>query len=287
MKNKKNIATFIGLLLLVILVLLGGIINTGEKLSSIGSIFGYIYYALIVGLIYMFIAKPLLDILFTKPISGEKPLDFRNMMPEEILAYIKSAKLTMEQRIEIENSNDIAGVLICIEEQKKLEVTSIIKTAAKQNFVITAISQNGTYDILSSLAINLKMINQIVKHYGYRPNNLQLIKLYISVLTSSLIITAVDDFLDGVDFNDVLGPLAIPAAGLVGKSVLNGGMNAYTCLRVGYTTVKYIEYGEDLFKADQSNIKPEVRKIARIEIISVVGAGVGEVKNRVAGMFNH
>lgn len=279
---KKSISIIVGVVIFISLIAIGNIIIIGDRLTALHSYVGYLYYLLVAGLFLLFIIKPLLSIALSKPISGGVNRNFEDMRPEELIAYMKSAKLSKEQKLEIEGSSDIATSLNRIKEQKSQEVNSIIKSSAKQNFIITAISQNGTYDILSSIAINFKMINGIVKEYGYRPSNLQLVKLYISVLSSSIIITAVDEILDQADFTEIIGSVGVPLLGVLSKSVLNGGMNGYICLRVGYTTVKYLELGASQFRADQHSVRSQVLKAARHEIVSVVGAGISQVNERLA-----
>lgn len=69
-------------------------------------------------------------------------------------------------------------------------------------FVITAVSQNGRMDSLAVIGINHRLISDIVKASGFRPTKPQIIKLYIKVLTTSLITYITSTVLtDAMDFD--------------------------------------------------------------------------------------
>ena len=207
-----------------------------------------------------------------------------------------------------------------IEGSKELNVLGInsrIKEWAKTVFVITAVSQNGKMDSLAVIGINLRLISDIVKASGFRHTKPQIIKLYIKVLTTSLItyITstvltdamdfdptdAVDDIsnisdnsvdVDGFDLGTSLVTTLrkLPLAGVLLESAIEGTVNALMTLRIGYVIKAYIMQGPNALSDIQAKRKVKRQAIkdsfkAFPSVIANTGAMVGNNVVKVLTFF--
>lgn len=207
-----------------------------------------------------------------------------------------------------------------IEGSKELNVLGInsrIKEWAKTVFVITAVSQNGKMDSLAVIGINLRLISDIVKASGFRPTKPQIIKLYIKVLTTSLITYITSTVLtDAMDFDptDAVDDISnisdnsvdvdgfhlgtslvttlrkLPLAGVLLESAIEGTVNALMTLRIGYVTKAYIMQGPTALSGIQVKRKVKRQAIkdsfkAFPSVIANTGAMVGNNVVKVLTFF--
>ncbi len=292
-QNKKNglwISGIIGLLVLVALIVIGNVISIGDKIASVHPMLSYLFYGAVSLLFIWLVMLPVLRVVLTPPLKGISKQEISHYTPSQVTEYIKdlkkSIKLSREEDRELRLGNDRKKTIEKILNNRYEEMEKVVKKAAVSNFVITAISQNGSLDFISSMVINFKMINKIVKKLGKRPSYSQLIKLYISVISASLVITAIDDIIDDVDFNELLGSLggiAGKALNVVIPSATNGLMNAFVTLRVGYATIKYLEVGNGKF--DPKETRRFAIKAARKQLLAVGKEGIAEATKKAGKML--
>lgn len=292
-QNKKNgllISVIIGLLVLVALIVIGNVISIGDKIANVHPILSYLFYGVLGILFIWLIVLPVVRVILTPPLKGIGKREINHYTPSELTEYIKNIKsgikLTREESRELNLGNDRKKTIEKILNSRYEEMETVVKKSAVSSFVITAILQNGSLDFISSMVINFKMINEIVKKLGKRPSYSQLIKLYVSVISASLVITAIDDIVDNVDFSELLGSLsgvAGKALNIIIPSATNGLMNAFVTLRVGYATIKYLEVGNENF--DQKETRRFAIKSARRQLLGVGKEGVAEVTKRAGKML--
>lgn len=285
MKTKHFLGVVIGLLLILFLIVVGNIITIGDKLSSVSPIFEWVFYIIIGTFVIIFILIPIVRVILTPEIEGQSSQIVADITPEELSSYIKRLKLSKEQQRNLAICNDRRSELLKILGEKKSEMDSVVKKSAITTFVITAISQNGSLDLISAIGLNFRMINSLIKLSGYRPSYLQITKLYLSVFSASIVITSVDDILDDVDFGEMLGGFGIIVSNVITRSATNGAMNAFVCLRIGYATMKYLEIGSKKFEKEKSILRKEIRKKARQNLYDVSKEGIKEGKNKLASIF--
>jgi hypothetical protein len=158
----------------------------------------------------------------------------------------------------------------------------VVRKAALNVFIVTAISQNGSFDIITAMGMNLQMINRLVEMRHRRPSLTQLLELYVIVISSTLIISLTDNILEEIDAGELLGSAAGSslAKNLIASSV-NGAMNAYLTLRVGKMTMRYLEMGSRHFKQNRKKIRREVRKSAFMEIPAIAKDGLETISGAV------
>ena len=339
---KRNLITLsVAVILLFFIFLLGNIITIGDKLGEASPLLEWIFYALILGLIANYLLWPIIK-LWKSPsfpalnIDGVCTLSQLKNFAKQLINncdYIPDDALRNQHQASqravlngIESDADRLKSFITdeinlrIEGSKELNVLGInsrIKEWAKTVFVITAVSQNGKMDSLAVIGINLRLISDIVKASGFRPTKPQIIKLYIKVLTTSLItyITstvltdtmdfdptdAVDEIsnisdnsidVDGFDLGTsmVTKLRKLPLAGVLLESAIEGTVNALMTLRIGYVTKAYLMQGPNALSGIQAKRKVKRQAIkdsfkAFPSVIANTGAMVGNNVVKVLTFF--
>lgn len=241
MRVRKYLYLLIGFIVLLVVCATGDIITVGDKLTAASPVLGWIFYILVATLFVGLIILPCLRVLLTPEITGMEVVD----------------------------------------EEKHNQLKAQVIESAKVSLLMTTVSQNGSIDIIANTAITFKLIGQLVKTAGYRPTLSQLLRLYSSVITTSLIVASVNEVIDNLDISGMLGNAGVGAVCKIFQPLANGAANAYTCLRVGYATIKYLECGSKAYNRDKSQIRKAVAKEARRDLIPVMKA---EVKDIVANV---
>lgn len=273
--NKKGfILWLLGLGLLVLTCVLSDIITLGEKMSELHPWLGYIFYTLIGAMLLFLVLIPTIRIILTPEYKGYKVEDIHSLTSNELDNYIARLRLSKEQRIHIAQANDRSDALKALLDERKTQADDIVRSTAETVFVITAVSQNGSVDMLSTLSMNVRMINRLIRLQEFRPSFIQLFKLYVSIITSAIVIGSVDELMDDIDLGGVIGATGLKVAGAILKSATNGAANAFVTLKVGKCTQKYLEEGSASFAEQKKAMKREVRRNARKELPKVIMNGV-------------
>ncbi len=339
---KRNLITFsVAVIFLFIIFLTGNIITIGDKLGEASPLLEWAFYAFISGMVVYYLLWPVIK-LWKAPafpalnVDGAcSPTQLKDFAGRLInnCGYITDDVLRTRHQAtqravlkEIGTETDRLKEFISeeinlrIEGSKELNVSGInsrIKEWAKTVFVVTAVSQNGKMDSLAVIGINLRLISDIVKASGFRPTKPQMIKLYIKVLTTSLItyITSsvltdamdfdptdvVDDVSDAasdsvdVDGLDIGSSLVaklrkLPLAGVLLESAIEGTINALMTLRIGYVTKAYLMQGPDALSGIKAKRKVKRQAIkesfkAFPSVIADTGAMVGNNVVKVLTFF--
>lgn len=274
MSKKSFILWTLGLGLLVLTCVLSDIISLGEKLSEVHPWMGYTFYILIGAMLLFLVLIPTVRIIFTPEYKGYRAEDIGSLTGEELDKYIARLRLSKAQRTHIAQANDRRDAVRAILSERRAQADDIVRSTAETVFVITAVSQNKSVDMLSTLSMNVRMINRLIRQQGYRPSFVQLFKLYVSVITSAIVIGSVDELIDDIDLGSIIGATGIKVVGAVLKSATNGVANAFVTLKVGKSTQKYLEEGSAAFAERKKAVKREIRRNARKELPHVVMNGV-------------
>jgi len=115
----------------------------------------------------------------------------------------------------------------------------LIRGAASQVFVTTAISQNGSLDAFLVLAAQTRLIWKLAHVYYQRPTLRDMVYLYANVASTALIASSLEE----IDIAEQLEPVvaagfgsvatAVPGTSLLMSSLATGAANAFLTLRVG------------------------------------------------------
>ena len=243
--DKKNKVLWyvvgVGVLLLFFLILVSSILSLGERLALIHDYVSYAFYALCILLIYFLILNPIRIIVFSPAFNIETVLDKpsrkryktyklvkKNLIKQDAISMrekeaLKAAKIKEELQITL---NEIFNSTL------KKKINKLIFDHAKTVFISTAISQNGRMDLIASFVVNLRLIKEIVKTCGFRPNFKNLSKLVLNVFSTALIAEG----LENIDFSELLPANAqsfiknIPFGKVVTESLVQGTSNAILTL---------------------------------------------------------
>lgn len=286
-KKKSGIKKFwilvgIGSAVVIILILLSAILNVGDKLSGI-RIKGVPYveigfYCLSGLLFYVLIARPVGIILFAPTFSIQTVLDnskrkkrnykrvaknllSTNMLDELDVDKIKNA-MNKEEELKIQ-INEV------YQKKIKREMNKIIRSNAKTVMISTAISQNNKLDMVAVLAVNLKMIKELVVKCGFRPSMANLGKLSANVLGTALIAEG----LENIDISEVLPSSAtnfiaeVPFLKPIMSSVMQGISNALLTIRIGIVTRKYLFADTPIVSKTQIRIEALKESVKMLPIV--------------------
>ena len=266
---------------IVIISLVGNIITIGDKAAEIHPWVGWGFYIVLGLFVLRFIVWPTLKFLFTPELKGDERDRIEEMESDELKSYIKKMSLTQQERdLFATAEGDLEGVKMILKKRDE-EATKLIRKAALNVFIVTGISQNGSFDIITAFGMNLQMINRIVNLRHRRPSFTQLLELYVVIIASTLIISLTDNILDEIDTSELFGSVAGGLAKTLVSSSINGAMNAYMTLRIGKMTMKYLELGSKNFKQNRSKIRREVRRSAIKEVPAIAKSGLESVTNAV------
>lgn len=266
---------------IVTISLVGNIITIGDKAAEIHPWVGWGFYIVLGLFVLRFIVWPTLKFLFTPEMKGDERDRIEEMESDELKSYIKKMSLTQQERdLFATAEGDLEGVKMILKKRDE-EATRLIRKAALNVFIVTGISQNGSFDIITAFGMNLQMINRIVNLRHRRPSFTQLLELYVVIIASTLIISLTDNILDEIDTSELFGSVAGGLAKTLVSSSINGAMNAYMTLRIGKMTMKYLELGSKNFKQNRSKIRREVRRSAIKEIPAIAKSGLETVTDAV------
>lgn len=266
---------------IVTISLVGNIITIGDKAAEIHPWVGWGFYIVLGLFVLRFIVWPTLKFLFTPELKGDERDRIDEMESDELKSYIKKMSLTQQERdLFATAEGDLEGVKMILKKRDE-EATKLIRKAALNVFIVTGISQNGSFDIITAFGMNLQMINRIVNLRHRRPSFTQLLELYVVIIASTLIISLTDNILDEIDTSELFGSVAGGLAKTLVSSSINGAMNAYMTLRIGKMTMKYLELGSKNFKQNRSKIRREVRRSAIKEIPAIAKSGLETVTDAV------
>lgn len=259
--RKSFIVCAVAIFMVVAISLVGNIITIGDKAAEIHPWVGWGFYIVLGLFVLRFIVWPTLKFIFTPELKGDERDRIDEMEEVELNSYIKRLSFTQQERDE--------------------EATKLIRKAALNVFIVTGISQNGSFDIITAFGMNIQMINRLVNLRHRRPSFTQLLELYVVILSSTLIISLTENILDEIDASELFGSVAGGIAKTLIASSVNGAMNAYMTLRIGKMTMKYLELGSKNFKQNRSKLRREARRSAIKEVPAIAKSGLESIKESV------
>ncbi len=271
----------IGVIILFFFIFVSNVMSVGLKLREIHEYIEYGFYGLSVILVYVLIIYPLKVILFAPTFSIDALLDDS----KKYRLYKDAAKVLLITE-NIKDKEKLKEALATIFNTTiKEEMNKLIIKNSETVLVSTALSQNGNLDMLSVIAINLKMIKEIVQLSGFRPTYPNLAKLSLNVLITSIIAEGIDD----LEVSELL-PSKIsetmtdfPFVKTISSSILSGIANGMLTCRVGVVTRTY------LFRDNKLLDKKQIRRMAYKETIKmmplIVAGGLSIFPKGVAAVF--
>ncbi|MBQ8665766.1 MAG: DUF697 domain-containing protein [Lachnospiraceae bacterium] len=294
-RNMWNIVLFASLIIVAAMSIASNAIEIGEKLGSVHIAVEIAFYVLIAIVVLGGIVYPLVGVFFAPIFSLEKLHEADGKARQKWCRRLANNLLENVQLTE-EEQEQVKGFLRLEDEtddklieffDRKItpELNREMYDTAKKIFIITAISQNSVYDMLGMASANFNLIKRITEICGFRPNNAQVFRLYIRVLS----ITLIAGNLEEMNIEELI-PMATEGAlgkalGIVAASATQGAVNALTTLRMATIAKNY------LLNADVSLTRKELRRKSYAEALSILKnimkQGMNEkIKEPVRNMFS-
>ncbi len=271
---KRNLFLIIGIFLAIFaFILLGNIIVIGDKLGQLTHIYvEYAFYVVLLLLVSYYLIRPIIRVHLAPEIpifdidddwDTKHVRDFARQLADSC-GYISDKDLrekhkrTLLESIRFHSADKkVLRTIISDEINLRMEgcrelnvlgINNRIKEWGKTVFMVTAISQNSKFDTISVMYMNYKMIEDIILSSGFRPNNRQMFKMYVNILSTALITYCMSEALsttssvapfDFGDFNDDLSD-SVTESGLdmeevdidfSGEVSETEGMSIYSILR--------------------------------------------------------
>lgn len=294
-RNMWNIVLFVSLIIVAAMSIVSNAIEIGEKLGSVHIAVEIAFYVLIAIVVLGGIVYPLVGVFFAPIFSLEKLHEADGKARQKWCRRLANNLLENVQLTE-EEQEQVKGFLRLEDEtddklieffDRKItpELNREMYDTAKKIFIITVISQNSVYDMLGMASANFNLIKRITEICGFRPNNAQVFRLYIRVLS----ITLIAGNLEEMNIEELI-PMATEGAlgkalGIVAASATQGAVNALTTLRMATIAKNY------LLNADVSLTRKELRRKSYAEALSILKnimkQGMNEkIKEPVRNMFS-
>jgi hypothetical protein len=250
--TRKNLWILLGVgsLITLGLILVANALSVGRELSRLGTWVEYTFYGLLGLFILVFIVRPIYGILkapaFKLPAFNDADAShkvyvkaLRKMRKLDYLTDQDHTKITTA----LETKEDLKPITIeMYQGPMKKEMDKIIIYHAKTIMTTTALSQNGSLDMLAVIATNLKMINKLVKATGYRPSYINLSKLALNVTVTAMIAEGLEDVDVSEWMPSKIGETIsdVPLLRGATNSMFQGLTNGLLALRIGIITRRYL-----------------------------------------------
>ena len=241
-----TIVLFISLIILVVMGLVSNALEIGERLGKVHIVLEILFYVLIAVVVLGGIVYPLVGVFFAPIFSLEKLHNADGTARKKwckrlVDNLLENVELTPEEQEEVKGyltlQDETDDKLIEFFDRKITpELNKEIFDTARKIFIITAVSQNSAYDMLGMASANFSLIKRIVEICGFRPSNAQVFRIYIRVLSMTLLAGSLED----MDIEELI-PMVTEGAlgkalGIVAASAAQGTVNALTTLRMAAIT---------------------------------------------------
>lgn len=255
-ENKKIWYTIASIaIILIIIFLISCILNIYQITSEINPYLGIGVLILSLLVIVVFIIIPILKIInaptFTLDATKNNDkiskknyrtlksvtkniIDGNNCVPLEVKNNLKA---------KLDDKYALRDELNCVYNKYiKKDINKIIWAASSKVACATGISKNNTFDALTVIMANIKMVMQIVVKCGYRPSYVKLAKLIVKVFRNALVAYSIESMNLGEVVVNCCSKFFkdLPALGKPIASVMEGAANGFLTARVGVITRKYL-----------------------------------------------
>ena len=246
---KKTLILFSLLFVIItIIVILGNVIIIGEKITAVIGVpyLEYFFYISLFALLLYLVLYPMYRIYTTPefPVlaieeQGENTSDeeykkrlfaFASRICSNCY-YLPESKRGVHQAAlrkeleELKTSGDVEGLKAFLQQELDIRLKGVdrrIMNYSSKVFIVTAISQSDRFDALTTLILNYRMIDDIIRASGFRPTKAQLVKQYVRVLIASFFSYFVSGAIDTDGIEIQLADAADGVSDGVDSSLMDG-----------------------------------------------------------------
>lgn len=275
----KRICVIVGILLLSLFVvyLLGAVSVLADLAARIHpdlAIWAVLFCLALIGIAAWYAAAP-----FFRPaaltLSASPDEAELQAYKLELLKRLRDNAFLQQQGITVTGEQDVEKALAALQ----CKADDEIRSAAKQVFLGTAVSQNGKLDSLIVLALLARLVWRISALYNQRPSPSELVSLYSNVAVTSFLAAGMEDMGGEEAMSSIIGPAvassalgALPGAEAVATtittSLVDGSANALLTLRTGILARNFV--------SGALSVGGGNRRIATAEALSMLADISGE-----------
>lgn len=246
----KKTLILISLLFVVItiIVILGNVIIIGEKITAVIGVpyLEYFFYIALFALLLYLVLYPMYRIYTTPEFPvltieeqeagtsdeayKKRLFSFANRICSNCY-YLPESKRGVHQaalRKDLEllkTNDDLEGLKAFLQQELDIRLKGVdrrIMNYSSKVFIVTAISQSDRFDALTTLILNYRMIDDIIRASGFRPTKAQLVKQYARVLIASFFSYFVSGAIDTDGIEIQLADTADGVADGIDSSLMDG-----------------------------------------------------------------
>lgn len=288
--KKITLGVTAGIVVIFLLLYISNIIIIGDKLGQISILLEILFDGVMIllpsGLLLWYFCKVF---RWTTCSLGEirkmNPFDpATDVLYERFIRHVLSnGELNETQR------NILTNTLMVGEYQQGMELyLNECKVSADEEghkhalmaAVSTIVSPLGGGDMMFMLLWNLRLINQIINIYGFRPTLPQLLRIYQHVLFGGLLAGSIEEILESSDVNSLLNVLPIPGKG----ALLQASCAIFSTLKTCYLTQYYLSH--DFSEAERISAKKAARNFACKQIPEVLKEAWKQIQSKTPDIFS-
>lgn len=241
----------LSLTILFLLVVVGSVLEIGERLGRVHPWLAIVFYGLVLLVIALGVVVPVVRVA-SQPVFSLYRLRDEQGRAKRWWCRRLVRGLECDSKL---SSNDVAYLRACLEAGDAADdkliaffLTHVVPTmdahtkqAARSVFCATAISQSPLVDAATVLSVSFTLVRQLVDACGFRPSALALGRLYIRVMGAALVAGGLED----IDLETLLagvlgGGTSGKISGVVIASTAQGLVNAFLVFRVGSMVKGYL-----------------------------------------------
>jgi len=285
----------ISISVLILMSIFSNALVVGARFRETSIYLEYAYYGIIIFVILFGIVYPIFGVFFAPIFSLEKlhkedgsaRKKWCKRLTKNLLDNVELTEEERKQVLEFQKVDDNTDDLLIEFFDRKIrpQINEEMMSTAKRVMIITAVSQNSVYDMLGMASANFCLVKRIVEICGFRPTTPQVMRLYLKILSYTMLSGAMED----MNIEEYVPMIVEGSLGKLSKlaiaSATQGLVNALTTLRIASITKNY------LLNADVNQTKKELRiksyKEASLALKDLAGQFVEDkVTNPIKNVFS-
>lgn len=282
----------ISLAVAIVFILINALLEFSQKLGGFHPYLQWGFIAIVAALFIIYILTPFLKVI-SYPRYVRLPDKAGTEQYYKYLWYLRNNLLrspSLENESVVRRNLELADRIHQGDLEKSVKgaiavcnknAEQIVRDAALNVGIFTAISQSGRLDAIIVMVNNIRMINKIIPVYRQRPSAVEILKLYSLAGGTAFLADQVED----MDINETVveslqsfgvSGLPVPVLGKLIDVAVQGTFNAFLTLRVGYA-VKNACGALDICGYESA------RRDARREAISKIPQIISQLKENIFG----
>jgi hypothetical protein len=277
---------------LIFVPFFGSLLVIGQRLAAIHAGLDWALYCTLLVLVYFLAIRPIALVLFAPTISLSQLAKFPYKRKMKVARrLIENSALSTESMLPLRSAIGRKALLDepMLDFIAQLDESAMQKIDAKASlaFVSNTIVQNGRLEAVALLSVNIRLVHDLVAHYGFRPSLASLMRIYGEVFVMAFLVDEVGDLDLDSALSMCLSPAisAIPGFHLITHSLIQGATSSLFTLRVGMITRDILKEGLGS-RAARPERRRQVNREAAARAAVVIPQAMGDLKNALLQRIN-